>query len=107
EAFQAAAIALRPSGLFVFTVFPNDQNPNEFGVSAFSGGAPGGLYEHGEHYIERTAAASGFSVIQMTRGTHEHQKGKPRDGLVVTRKKEKRKREGNRPTQVSIRRKKP
>jgi len=88
EAFQAAAIALRPSGLFIFTVFPNDQSPNEFAVSAFAGGAASGLYEHGKHYIERTAAASGFSVIQMTRGTHEHQNGKPRDGLVVALRKE-------------------
>ena len=84
--FDAAHAALRPGGAFVFTAFPHDgETPSSgFAVAPITGLAYGGCYAHGPTYIARTAEAADFSVASIDRDTHEHHKGQPVTGLVVS-----------------------
>ena len=82
-AFNAASNSLRQNGLLVFTVFPNDQIKDGFAIGPIIGSAQGGLYEHGEGYIVRTARAAGFVVELLERHIHEYFRGAPKMGLVV------------------------
>jgi predicted TPR repeat methyltransferase len=81
--FDAAAVALRDCGLFVFTVFPHDGNPDGFTVGSADGLLQAGCYAHGARYVARTAQTAGFAVERVDREIHEYYQGEPRVGLVV------------------------
>lgn len=81
-AFDAAAIALRDRGLFIFTIFPNEQDDG-VAVHADVGLAYGGCYTHGRDYIRRAALMSGFGVELIETKIHEHHRGQPRKCLLV------------------------
>jgi predicted TPR repeat methyltransferase/Flp pilus assembly protein TadD len=78
----AAATALRDSGLFLFTLFPNEA-ADTFGAGSVEGLAQGGCYRHGRNYVARTAQATGFAVEAMDEEVHEFHQGRPTMGLVV------------------------
>jgi predicted TPR repeat methyltransferase len=80
---QAAAEALRGKGLFIFTLFSHEGEP-DFAVAGSDRLAQSGCYSHSAGYVERLAAESGFSVLQLEKVVHEHdQDGNPVPGLVV------------------------
>ncbi len=81
--FEAVARALRPGGLFAFTVFPNDDDPSAAAMGALDGQAQGGCFRHGADYIARTAATRGFSVALNRREVHEYARKAAVPGLVV------------------------
>ncbi len=81
--FEAAAVALRDRGRFVFTVFPYDADPDGFGVGSADGLLQAGCYAHGTRYVARTAETAGFTVEQLDREIHEYHQREPRFGLVV------------------------
>jgi len=82
--FAASRRCLKPGGRFVFTLFPNDENPEGVSVGALDGLGQGGCFRHGDGYVTRTAAGNGLSVELMRRATHEYANGAPMDGLVVS-----------------------
>ena len=86
-AFEAAAKALRAGGLFVFTLFPNEDD-NEVAVGSLDGFAQGGCYFHGRSYVIRLAEASKFSVAILDTAVHEYHRSQPRMGLVVALRRE-------------------
>lgn len=73
--FEAAAKALRPGGLFIFTAFPSSQE--DISVTAFS------CYAHSESYLHTTAETTGFRVEALETDIHEYKEGAPVDGFVV------------------------
>jgi len=77
--FAAAAHALRPSGLLLFTVetAPEEEIP---GGHRFN---PHGRYTHAESYVRRAVEAGGLAVRHCTRETLRMEKGEPVAGLVV------------------------
>jgi predicted TPR repeat methyltransferase len=81
--FDAAAKCLRPGGLFAFTLFPNDDDPDGVTIGALNGFAQGGCFRHGSRYVTRTAAKHGFSVETLRRDVHEYVSKSPISGLVV------------------------
>jgi predicted TPR repeat methyltransferase len=84
--FAAAAQALRRNGIFVFTVFPNEHEPESggFAVAPLGGLAEGGCFVHGRKYIRHVAAAAGSEVVLMDTGVHElDNNGQPVTGLTV------------------------
>ena len=82
--FAAACRALHDNGLLVFTVFPNQSDPETFDVAPLGGFAEGGCFVHGSGYIRTTAAETGFSVILLETAPHEiDPHGLPVTGLVV------------------------
>jgi predicted TPR repeat methyltransferase len=81
--FAAAATALRDDGLFVFTLFPNEQDDNAAAVAPLDGLGEGGCFVHGRGYIARVAQASGFTLVAMQAEVHEFAQGQPRMGLIV------------------------
>ena len=81
--FAAAAQCLRPGGLFVFTAFPNDDDPGAVAVGTLNGLAQGGCFRHGADYLAGTPAAYGFSVELVRREAHEYVGNTPISGLVV------------------------
>ena len=81
--FEAVSRSLRPAGLFIFTVFPNDENPDAVEVATLTGLAQGGCFRHGADYIARTAAEHGFAVELLSREVHEYTRNAPVSGLVV------------------------
>ena len=81
--FTAVARALRPQGLFVFTVFPNDDDPSAVAMGTLNGQAQGGCFRHGADYITRTAAACGLAVALDRREVHEYARKAAVPGLVV------------------------
>jgi predicted TPR repeat methyltransferase len=81
--FRAAAKSLRPQGLFVFTVFPNDEKPEEVAAETLDGYGQGGCFRHGQLYVARTAAEAGFTVELMELAAHEYVRQQPKMGLVV------------------------
>jgi predicted TPR repeat methyltransferase len=83
EPFEAAATALRDGGLFLMTLFPNEQDDGAFAVGSLDGIGEGGCFAHGRSYVARIAAATGFSVVTIGTQVHEYMHGKPRVGLVV------------------------
>lgn len=82
---SAAAGALTPGGVFVFSVerVP-DGSPNEMGHHLDSHGR----YQHSAEYVRRTLEAAGLSVCGMEPGVLRVEAGAPVDGLVVTAKRE-------------------
>jgi predicted TPR repeat methyltransferase len=82
--FQAAATALRNGGLFVFTLFSNDEGGDDFRAASNPDLAKGGCYVHRSGYLIRLAEANGFAVEALEREIHEHDRdGAPVAGLVV------------------------
>jgi len=81
--FAAARRCLRPGGLFVFTVFPNDDDEDSVAIGTLNGLAQGGCFRHGARYIERTAAGCGLSVQLMRREVHEYARKAAVPGIVV------------------------
>jgi len=83
--FEAAAIALRKNGLFIFTVFPNEKDSTGFAVDHLDGMAQGGCYVHGRDYLVALAAETGFKVESMEMKIHEYEStGSPKMCLLVT-----------------------
>lgn len=80
--FTAIAKALRPDGLFVATLFPNDEGEG-IAVASLNGFAQGGCYAHGRNYLNRLAAAHGLTVEALDTEVHEHRKGVPTMALVM------------------------
>ena len=83
--FEAAATALRPHGVFIFTVFPNDKDPAGYAVDHLDGMAQGGIYVHGRDYLRDLAMQTGFAVHTMDLAVHEYEaNGQPKMCLLVT-----------------------
>ena len=84
-AFDAAAVALKDDGLFVFTLFPNDneQNDREVVISRIRGLARGGCYAHSPGYVRRLAESAGFDIETMNSEIHEYHSTEPVICLVV------------------------
>jgi len=81
--FQAAAQSLRGKGVFVFTLFPH-QDDADFTVAASDRLAQSGCYSHSLGYVERLAAENGLSVRALEKVVHEHdQDGNPVPGLLA------------------------
>ena len=81
--FAAAAQCLRGSGLFAFTLFPNDDDPETVAVGTLNGLAQGGCFRHGDSYVARTAARHGFSVALLRRDAHEFVRKEPLPGTIA------------------------
>jgi predicted TPR repeat methyltransferase len=80
--FQAAAQSLRANGLFIFTLFCNDDA--DFAVAASDRLAQSGCYAHSIRYVERLAPECGFSVLKLEQVVHEHDPdGNPVPGFVT------------------------
>jgi predicted TPR repeat methyltransferase len=85
---RAAASSLRSNGLFVFTVFPNEDG-RDFAVAPLGGLAEGGCYLHSRDYLRRVAGETAFSVLLLENGVHEYDnKGAPIAGLIVALRRE-------------------
>ena len=83
--FEATAISLRPGGLFIFTVFPNEKDPAGFAVDHLDGMAQGGIYVHGREYLRTLAQQTGFAVHRMDAEIHEYEANdQPKMCLLVT-----------------------
>jgi predicted TPR repeat methyltransferase len=81
--FKAAASCLRPHGLFVFTVFPNDDDPSAVAAGTLNGLAQNACFRHGADYTARTAAACGLTPELMRRDVHEYARKAAIPGLMV------------------------
>jgi predicted TPR repeat methyltransferase len=81
--FAAARQCLRPGGLFVFTLFPNDEDERAVAIGTLNGLAQGGCFRHGAEYVARTAASCGLSVKVLRREVHEYARKAAIPGLVV------------------------
>ena len=82
--FQAAARCLRPQGLFIFTLFPNDADERDFAVAASDRLAQSGCFRHGAGYVERLAAETGFAATVLKTVLHElDREGRPVPGLLA------------------------
>jgi predicted TPR repeat methyltransferase len=81
-AFQAVASSLRDQGLFILTLFPNE-NEDDVAVNASDGWIQGGCFKHGRNYVKRLAEASGFIVEAIETGIHEYYEQKPVMALVI------------------------
>jgi len=81
--FAAAAQCLRAGGLFAFTLFPNDDDPEAVAVGTLNGLAQGGCFRHGDGYVMRTAAKHGFSVPLLRREAHEFVRKVPLPGTIA------------------------
>ena len=84
-ALHAIATALRPNGLFIATLFPNDEENDADGVAvaSYGGLASGGCYTHGRNYLKRIAAEHGFTVEVLDAQIHEYHQNEPITCLAV------------------------
>ena len=73
--FESCCTALRSNGLFIFTIFPNDDDPAGFAVEHLDGMAQGGCYVHGSDYVAALAERTGFKVEKIERELHERDEG--------------------------------
>jgi predicted TPR repeat methyltransferase len=71
----AVAKALRPSGLFAFTVERGQGADVELG--------PARRFRHGEAHVRRTADAAGLAVVSLEPCVPRLDRGDPVDGLVA------------------------
>ena len=83
---KAVSGALRPNGLFVFTVFADDEASNGFSVGTLEL-ASGGCYMHTESYLFEAAANTGFTIARLDREIHEYSRGQPQFAFVVVARK--------------------
>jgi predicted TPR repeat methyltransferase len=81
--FAAAARCLRASGLFAFTLFPNDDDPEAVAIGTLDGLAQGGCFRHGDGYVARTAARHGLSIALLRRDVHEFTRNAPVPGTIA------------------------
>ena len=83
--FRAAASCLRAGGLFVFTLFPHEAGAaTDYAVAASTRLAQSGCFRHSTAYVQRLAAETGFSVVELEETVHEHdQDEQPVAGLLV------------------------
>jgi predicted TPR repeat methyltransferase len=81
--FAAARACLRPGGLFVFTVFPNDDDEDAVAIGTLDGLAQGGCFRHGANYVARTAATCGLNIEMLSREVHEYARNAAIPGVVV------------------------
>lgn len=81
--FAAAARCLREGGLFAFTLFPNEDDPEAVAIGTLNGLAQGGCFRHGDGYVARTAARHGFSVALLRRDAHEFTRNAPVPGTIA------------------------
>jgi predicted TPR repeat methyltransferase len=81
--FAAAARCLRAGGLFAFTLFPNDDDPEAVAIGTLDGLAQGGCFRHGDGYVRRTAAKLGFSVALLRHEAHEFTRNAPVPGTIA------------------------
>jgi predicted TPR repeat methyltransferase len=72
--FAAARTALRPRGLFAFTV--------ERGTGGSYALTPSGRYTHDGAYVEAEAARAGFALLERVEDWLRFEEGKPVGGLV-------------------------
>jgi len=79
--FESAAQALRPDGLFIFTLFPNETDG--VGAGDAAGLAQGGCFTHGPRYVARAAEDRGFSIALIETEVHEPYAHEPRMGLII------------------------
>jgi predicted TPR repeat methyltransferase len=82
-AFDAAARSLRDRGLFIFTLFPNEDDENAVSAGSLDGLVQGGCYRHGRAYVARLAEITGFAVETLEGAIHEYNQQQPRMGLVA------------------------
>ena len=83
--FELCSVALRPGGYFIFTVFPNDEDPDTYAVEAINGLAQGGCFVHGELYLSRLSVETGFKILSLSREIHEYSsKNIPKYCLVIS-----------------------
>ncbi|MBF0127148.1 MAG: methyltransferase domain-containing protein, partial [Magnetococcales bacterium] len=77
--FLAVARTLRPGGCFVFTLFPDEGDPEGDGVviNPLEGFERGGCYAHGRGHVVRTATGAGLVVAGLAREIHEYVQGEP------------------------------
>jgi len=81
--FAAASSGLRGQGLFVFTLFAGEDG-TDHAVAGTVRLAQSGCFQHSAAYVERLAAETGFSVLELQEVIHEHdQGGKPVPGLLA------------------------
>jgi len=81
---QAAALALRANGLFIFTLFPLEDGAGDYTVAATTRLAQSGCFRHSAVYVARLAHETGFAIVELERVIHEHDpEGNPVDGLLV------------------------
>lgn len=83
EVFQSAARCLLPGGLFVLTLFPNDDDRDRVSVGTLNGLLQGACFRHGKEYLTSTAHRYGFRVDLLRRETHEYARSLQIAGLVV------------------------
>jgi predicted TPR repeat methyltransferase len=81
--FAAAAQCLRTGGLFAFTLFPNDDDPEAVAIGTLNGLAQGGCFRHGDGYLTGTAAKHGFSIALLRREAHEFVRNAPLPGTIA------------------------
>jgi predicted TPR repeat methyltransferase len=86
--FDAAAVSLRDDGLFVFTLFlnNNESNDNEVVVAQEGNLAGSGCFAHGSNHVRRLAESAGFMIDVLESEIHEYhgpQKTIPIMGLIV------------------------
>lgn len=74
--FAAVAAALRPGGVFAFSVERHD-GPGEFTLRESR------RYAHSEAYLRRLLAACGLPMVSLTAGTIRMDRDAPVEGLVV------------------------
>jgi predicted TPR repeat methyltransferase len=79
---DAAARCLRVRGLFIFTLFPND-DPDGVAAGTLDGFAQGGCFRHGRNYVAKAAEQYGFQVESIHAEAHEYVRKQPVTGLVV------------------------
>src|SRR5262249_45011833 len=80
--FQAAGECLRKNGLFVFTLFSNEEDGADFAIASTDKLAQSGCFRHSMAYVEGLAE-SGFSVLELKKVLHEYdQDGNPIPGLL-------------------------
>ena len=85
-AFEAAANALKDDGLFIFTLFSEDESREirDFAVCQNIGLARSGCYAHSADYVVSLAGRTGFFVETLEPRIHEyHEHSKPIMGHLV------------------------
>lgn len=77
---RAACDALKPGGLFAFTVEACDDDIPAAGYRI----QHNGRYSHARGYLERVLATAGFRSAELTRGVLRQENARPVQGFIVT-----------------------
>ncbi len=82
--FAATSRSLREEGVFIFTLFLDETSTADYGVASLDRLAQSGCFRHTLHYVERLAAETGYSVLELQKAIHEHdQNGHPVSGILA------------------------